>query len=261
MLAQEGHWVTAYLDDFIGIAASREEAWAAVRALRRILATLGLVEATPKFVEPARDFVALGVRFDFTSGVIAVTPERAASLSQRLQSVLCGRVSRKEVESITGRLLFVAPNLGDVFFISPTGGAGCPVQLFSRFWKATSHLPSSEPLFRHVDGRLVSRATITAALRRHGQLVGVPVEYLSTHSLRIGSATALASAGLSLADIMMAGRWASTDSALKYLRLTLPRAERFMDAMSLEGYFDQSSGLPRFGTPWSAPRSRALRHP
>ena len=109
MLAQEGHWVTAYLDDFIGIAASREEAWAAVRALRRILATLGLVEATPKFVEPARDFVALGVRFDFTSGVIAVTPERAASLSQRLQSVLCGRVSRKEVESITGRLLFVAP--------------------------------------------------------------------------------------------------------------------------------------------------------
>ena len=130
-------------------------------------------------------------------------------------------------------------------------------------WANPPQLPrgatsSSEPLFRHVDGRLVSRATITAALRRHGQLVGVPVEYLSTHSLRIGSATALASAGLSLADIMMAGRWASTDSALKYLRLTLPRAERFMDAMSLEGYFDQSSGLPRFGTPWSAPRSRAV---
>ena len=151
-------------------------------------------------------------------------------------------------------------NAGDIFWVCPTGGAACPVRLLRRYLSATAHLPADAPFFRHLDGRLVSRGDVTVALRSHAERLGIPSEFLSSHSLRVGSATAMATHGLSLADIMLQGRWASSDSALMYLRMTLPRAERFIQALSLEDYYVQSSGLPRFQLPtYCLPRAGRLR--
>lgn len=128
-----------------------------------------------------------------------------------------------------------ATNLGDTFWLSATGGPCCPVALLRRFWHATTHLPLDGPLFRWVSsGRLVSRGDISAVLRRHAVALGIPGDFLSPHSLRVGSATRLAEAGVSLQDIMLQGRWARTDSALRYLRATRPRARRLVQALSLQ---------------------------
>jgi hypothetical protein len=109
-MAQRGFFCVAYLDDFIGVEGSEEAAWQAVAALRSILADLGLIEATAKFVAPSRDFVALGVRFSLVDGLLAVTPQRAVSIQLLLQSILSTRTpARKSVESVVGKLLFIAP--------------------------------------------------------------------------------------------------------------------------------------------------------
>ena len=136
-------------------------------------------------------------------------------------------------------------NRGDVVWLAPTNAPGCPVELFMRYWSASSTFDPDSPLFRRLsDGGIITRRAVAWAIRLHARSMGLDPTYFSAHSLRVGSATQLASAGISLQDILLQGRWVRTDSALRYLRQSLPRFERILRALSLESCFDSPAGVP-----------------
>ena len=136
-------------------------------------------------------------------------------------------------------------NKGAVVWISPTGKPGCPVALFMRYWRASSHFEPSSPLFRRThDGGIVTKRALATALQAHARALGIPDQFISSHSIRVGSASHLAAAQVSLQDIMFQGRWAQSESVMKYLRDALPRCQRILTALDLEPCFD-AAGLPR----------------
>ena len=136
-------------------------------------------------------------------------------------------------------------NKGAVVWISPTGKPGCPVALFMRYWRASSHFEPSSPLFRRThDGGIVTKRALATALQAHARALGIPDQFITSHSIRVGSASHLAAAQVSLQDIMFQGRWAQSESVMKYLRDALPRCQRILTALDLEKCFD-AAGLPR----------------
>jgi integrase len=129
-------------------------------------------------------------------------------------------------------------NSGDVYVIGATGGITCPVRFLRRYWEIgeSNGWAGNEPFLRLQSGRLLTRAPIVAALKQHAQVLGMNVDHVSAHSMRSGAATQLVTKGVSIADIMLVGRWASTESCLKYLRWSRPRVDRVAQALSLEEY-------------------------
>jgi len=135
-------------------------------------------------------------------------------------------------------------NAGVSFWVLPTGGPGCPVRVLLEFMRVTAGRPAAEPFFQHeraVGGRaasLITRAQISHVLRLFGRKLGVDTTHLTPHGLRVGAATACVTAGLSIEDVLLLGRWSCEESALRYLRLSVPRAQRLTDALSLAEHFD-----------------------
>ena len=64
IMSQNGHTVLNYIDDFCGIAFSKEEAEQGFKLLQTTLAQLGLPEAVDKACPPSRCLTWLGVEFD-----------------------------------------------------------------------------------------------------------------------------------------------------------------------------------------------------
>ena len=75
---------------------------------------------------------------------------------------------------------------------------------------------ASGPLFRSSNGRPASRSWFCRRLKESIAIIGVTGDFTS-HSLRIGAATAAAAAGLSAETIQAMGRW-SSDAFKIYIR-------------------------------------------
>ena len=88
----------------------------------------------------------------------------------------------------------------------------CPVAALRSYLRLPH--PPSGPLFTLADGRFLTRAHVARFL-----LVCFRVPLLSTHSFRIGGASALANAGVPLHVVQQLGRWRS-DAFLRYLRVS-----------------------------------------
>ena len=101
--------VSVYLDDFHIVGRSAERVWEVVRALRVILSALGIEEAVDKFVAPSDCAISLGTQFDLRHGHVCVVPERAAKLREKISHILSTPSSRRDIESLTGSLLFISP--------------------------------------------------------------------------------------------------------------------------------------------------------
>ena len=88
--------------------------------------------------------------------------------------------------------------------------------------------PSAGPLFLHTDGSPLTRSDLVAAMRTALIGSGLDITRYSTHSFRIGAATAAANAGLPDSLIQTLGRWRSSPF-LRYIRtpqstlLSVPR--------------------------------------
>jgi hypothetical protein len=127
----------------------------------------------------------------------------------------------------------------------------CPVRMFCKYWDSTIGIATELPFLRHADGHLVTSAQVIKQVKRHATLLGLDPRWYAGHSIRIGGGTAMTSAQLPLADIMLQGGWASEDGCLRYLRMTLERAQRIGKALSLcASGVRQSGGGIR--DPWSA---------
>ena len=110
----------------------------------------------------------------------------------------------------------------------------CPVRLVERYLKETSRFAADEPLLRRSsDGRIVTREPVVQMLKRHAQQAGIPAEFVSGHSLRIGSATAMKAGGLAEEEILYWGQWSAPTSMHRYVRGTVGRAADITDALAV----------------------------
>lgn len=96
--------------------------------------------------------------------------------------------------------------------IGATGNHLCPVSALYHFIRHRTSI--NRPLFTYSDGSYLTRSRIATILFNCFQ------DYrINTHSLRIGGATTMASAGIPDSTIMILGRWSSNAYQL-YLRMS-----------------------------------------
>ena len=102
--------------------------------------------------------------------------------------------------------------VGCTIHLVPLNVGVCPVRAMRSYLR----LPRSRggPLFTFNDGRFLTRAHVARVLQ-----VYFRVPLLSTHSFRIGGASALANAGVPMVIIQQLGRWRG-DAFYRYLRLS-----------------------------------------
>ncbi|ELR13539.1 integrase domain containing protein [Acanthamoeba castellanii str. Neff] len=94
---------------------------------------------------------------------------------------------------------------GQLVFIEPTGRATCPVRLFRLFVQ-----------WRGLGGGVMSSSAISAVCQRMVAAAGLSAQ-VSSHSLRIGGATAAVEGGMTREQVMTIGGWRS-DAVNSYLR-------------------------------------------
>lgn len=105
-------------------------------------------------------------------------------------------------------------------WIEPTGSATCPVALLKRY--LSNREGASPYLFCDAAGKQLSTSAISAICRRMVERADLPVK-VSSHSLRIGGATAAMAGGMSKERIMAIGGWAS-GAVGRYIRSLEPLA-------------------------------------
>ena len=100
--------LVAYLDDMV-TAECWEQAGACFSTLREVIATMGAVEAESKAVSPCTRMNFLGICFDTELLTMEVPQERISECMGLLVEWLKKEeVTRKEVESLVGKLSFIA---------------------------------------------------------------------------------------------------------------------------------------------------------
>lgn len=100
----------------------------------------------------------------------------------------------------------------------PTDPALCPVRAMEEFLAVRG--AAAGALFSFPDGNGISRATFNQVLRAAAAHGGIDVSRVTSHSFRIGGATAAADAGFSDDEIRRMGRWKS-NAVQKYIRIDM----------------------------------------
>ena len=96
--------------------------------------------------------------------------------------------------------------------VGATGDTLCPVSALSHFIHYRQSIVG--PLFMYKDGSFLTRSRLASLLQKC-----FPLHHVNTHSLRIGGASTMASAGIPDSQIMILGRW-SSNAYQRYLRLS-----------------------------------------
>ena len=84
---------------------------------------------------------------------------------------------------------------GVTLLIASTGTSVCPVSALQRYLKYSK--VSQGPLFQFSDGRFLTRTLISRTVREALSNQGLDIKRYSSHSFRIGAASAASAAGLS----------------------------------------------------------------
>lgn len=106
---------------------------------------------------------------------------------------------------------------GSKVIIGPGKRRLCPLKLLRKFMHYRKHASRSDALFRLHDTSLLTRAKLQRTLQESLRTLGLPAHKFGTHSLRIGSATAAATAGVPMDIIKTMGRW-SSECYRQYIR-------------------------------------------
>lgn len=117
-------------------------------------------------------------------------------------------------------------NKGGARFLLPARDSHfCPLTFMRQYLVSTAGFEGDQPLFRHADGRYVTRAHVVQAIKLHARRLGLDPERYAAHSIRIGAATELRASGVSISDIQLIGGWATAAGCLRYMQLTLSTAQ------------------------------------
>ena len=93
--------------------------------------------------------------------------------------------------------------------IAKSNSTVCAVTTLQDYILQTPTRQSSQPLFQFVDGRNLTRTSLTNNLRALLQVCGLDSTLFASHSFRIGAATTAGAAGLPDWLIKVLGRWKS----------------------------------------------------
>ena len=138
-------------------------------------------------------------------------------------------------------------NLGTDVHLLPTGGDFCPVNLLTEYLKQRPTTAPHTPLFVYPDGRYLTRRHIAHALKTAAPIVHIDPDTISTHSLRIGGAFALAEDDVPWMDIVARANWAPSTAAemlLKYTRMSLKRGSRMAKALKIYSTRHENHSIP-----------------
>ena len=109
VMAQRGHPVLAYVDDFCGIHATLEEARAAFSAFHSVCDFLGLKLAADKSAPPATTMEWLGFAFDTQAMVITLPRDKLKEIQDLAADWFSrDRASRKDFQKLAGKLNHVS---------------------------------------------------------------------------------------------------------------------------------------------------------
>ena len=103
---------------------------------------------------------------------------------------------------------------GTLVSLPKLGGHFCPVRALRRYRRVCPERSPDRPLFARTSGALCTPGWINGVLRRAALS---DTGRITTHSLRIGFATAAAAAGVADSVIQVSGRWRG-NSYLRYIR-------------------------------------------
>ena len=98
---------------------------------------------------------------------------------------------------------------GQTILLGCTNSSTCPISLIEQYLEASHHPSPHLPLFHFADGKLLMRYSLATSLKECIIAVGENPKHFSTHSIRIGGATAAAAAGITPSIIQELGRWRS----------------------------------------------------
>ena len=107
---------------------------------------------------------------------------------------------------------------GLTLLIASTRTSLCPVSALKCYLKYSK--VSQGPLFQFSDGRFLTRTLISLTVREALSNQGLDIKRYSSHSFRIGAASAASAAGLSDSLIKFLGRWRSS-CYQRYIRLNV----------------------------------------
>ena len=107
---------------------------------------------------------------------------------------------------------------GVTLLIASTGNSLCPVSAPQHYLKYSK--VSQGPLFQFSDGRFLTQTLISRTVREALSNQGLDIKRYSSHSFRIGAASAASAAGLSDSLIKSLGRWRSS-CYQRYIRLNV----------------------------------------
>ena len=103
-----GYFLLNYINDFVG-AEVKERIWEAYKALEQLLQELRVETAPEKLVPPTTRLEFLGITFDSDTMTMEISQEKMAEIKQELSTwLLKTRANRREVESLVGKLQFMA---------------------------------------------------------------------------------------------------------------------------------------------------------
>jgi hypothetical protein len=161
----------------------------------------------PQFREPASDTLVASVLRDESVDLgCRLAVSMMWHLLLRVGAITSGYVTktvtkfdedhtllRRDCVFVDGKVCISVPhdktnrhNSGSCYWLLPLGVPGCPVALFRRYWAATEHLSGDVPLLRRLGdtSKLVTRADVSAVLKRHAGALGLDTRFISSHSLR-----------------------------------------------------------------------------
>lgn len=119
------------------------------------------------------------------------------------------RISKNTMEVFIKHSKTDQTGKGTKVIIGPGDHNFCPLKLVQNFMHYRKHAASTDALFRFHNGYLLTRPKLQSALQDTLRVLGLPSHKYGTHSLRIGAATAAATAGIPLDIIKTMGRWSS----------------------------------------------------
>jgi hypothetical protein len=110
----------------------------------------------------------------------------------------------------------------------------CPVKMFCEYWDSTLDHEMDGPLFRHASGHLVTQRQVVTQIKRTAEEMGLNPDWFAGHSLRIGGATKMTAADLSIFDRMQQGGWSTVEGMLGYMRASEEQELRVRNALALQ---------------------------
>jgi hypothetical protein len=126
----------------------------------------------------------------------------------------------------------------DVFFETASNPSICAASWLRAYLSATAASPAhgvDAPLFIKSNGRFVTAADISAALKLHAGACGLDVQRISSHSLRIGGIYYLFSMGVPEIVVSARARWAPSSCqamSLLYARMCNKRLKLVAEALA-----------------------------